>query len=278
MLKLDAHQHFWKLQDFSYPWLTPDLAVLYRDYAPPDLAPGLTEQGVAGTVAVQASHSGAETEWLLGLAGRYDFIKGVVGWVNLASYNLDERLARLQEVGPLCGVRHQVHDEADEEWLLRPAVVRGLRLVAERDLAYDLLVRPQHLPHLPALFGEVPDGRWVIDHLAKPPIKRGELEPWRRDLRRVADYPQVYCKVSGLITEADHRAWQKADLRPYLDTALELFGPARLLFGSDWPVCLLAGSYAQVHEVVTEWVAALSPAEQAAIWGETAREVYKLSF
>ncbi len=277
MLKIDAHQHFWKLKEFNYPWLTSELTTLYRDFEPADLKPSLDENSVSGTIVVQATHSRAEAEWFLRLANENSFIKGVVGWVDLAAYDLDEQLEMLAAKGPLCGIRHQVHDEADPRWLLQGKILRGLRLVAHKELVYDLLLRPPHLKILPELFEAVPNMRWVIDHLAKPEIKSGQLEPWLSDLKRAAAYPNVYCKVSGMITEADQQNWTVADLRPYFEAVLRLFGPSRLLFGSDWPVCLLAGNYSQVNQAMTELTASLSETEQAAIWAQTAHGVYKLT-
>jgi L-fuconolactonase len=276
MLTIDSHQHFWNLQRLRYPWLSPDLAPLYRNFEPPDLAPQLQACGVSATIVVQATHDRAETDWLLELARATPFIKGVVAWLDLGAPDLDEQLDACTAQGPLCGVRHQVHDEPDPEWLLRPEIVRGLQTLARRQIAYDLLVRPTHLPLLPRLFDLVPDGRWVIDHLAKPPIARGVLEPWARDLGRVAQHPQVCCKLSGMITEAEHARWTIDDLRPYVERAIELFGPERLLFGSDWPVCLLAGGYERVHAALAALIGGLSPHEQAAIWGGAARRIYQL--
>ena len=277
MLKLDSHQHFWDLANLQYPWLTPDMTSLYRNFEPADLVPELAKAEVGGSIVVQASHTQAETRWLLGLSRQHDFIKGVVGWADLTVYNLDEQLDQLIEQGKLCGLRHQVHDELEPAWLLQSKVIRGLRLVAQKGLTYDLLLRPAHLKSLPALFAAVPEMRWVIDHLAKPTIKSGQLEPWLADLKRAAAYPNVYCKVSGLITEADPQHWTAADIKPYFEKALEFFGPARLLFGSDWPVCLLAGSYQQVVALATTLTASLTPSEQTAFWLQTAQEVYKLN-
>lgn len=275
MLKLDAHQHFWDLQQLSYPWMAPDLAVLYRNYAPSDLAPALAETGMGGTVVVQATHDVRETEWLLGLAREADFIRGVVGWVDLTAPDLGDQVARLRTLGPLVGIRHQVHDEQDNEWIVREPVLRGLKTLAARGMPYDLLVQPPHLPVLPRLLDAVPGMTWIVDHLAKPYIARGEVQPWRDDLARVAQYPNVVCKVSGMITEA-RPDWQVDDFRPYFDAVLEMFGPTRLMFGSDWPVCLLVGSYHQVHDLVAELIAPLSADEQTVIWSGTARRTYHI--
>lgn len=276
MLKIDAHQHFWDLGRLHYPWLSPSLTTLYRDFRPADLAPHLAACGVDGTVFVQATHAVEETRWVFGLAREAGFIKGVVAWLDLTAPDLGDQVDQLRAEGPLVGVRHQVHDEPDEAWLLRPDVMAGLRTLAAKGLPYDLLVRPPHLPHLPRLFETVPNMTWVVDHLAKPLIARGEMEPWQSDLRRVAEYPNVVCKVSGMITEA-RPDWTPGDIRPYFDAVLEMFGPSRLMFGSDWPVCLLRGSYEQVHGLVAQFVAGLSENEQAAVWGGTAARIYNLA-
>lgn len=275
MLKIDSHQHFWDLQRLNYPWLKPNLHTLYRNYFPSDLAPELAACGVHGTIVVQATHDHAETEWLLSLAQETSFIKGVVGWFDLLASNLDEQIDEMKTKGPLCGVRHQVHDEPDPEWLLQEPVIRGLQTLGRKGLPYDLLVRPVHLPLLPKLFESVPDMTSVVDHLAKPEIARARRQPWLDDLRRVAAYPNVYCKISGMITEA-RRNWTMDDICSYFEHVLSMFGPTRLMFGSDWPVCLMAGSYRQVHDLTAQLIEALSPSEQEATWSRTARVVYNL--
>jgi len=276
MNKIDAHQHFWDLQQFNYPWLTPTAQVLYRNFEPAALEPVLVDNGVQGTILVQATHSQAETEWLLSLAQIAPFIKGVVGWLDFTAPDVEEKLEALLAKGPLCGLRHQVHDESDRAWLLQNQVVAALNIVSSKSLTYDLLIRPVHLQYLPALFRAVPNGRWVIDHLAKPEIKDRKLEPWLAGMQRAAQYPNVYCKLSGMITEANHCNWSIENVRVYFEQVLELFGPARLLFGSDWPVCLLAGSYAQVNDLVMQLVSSLTESEQVAIWSGTACEVYQI--
>ena len=275
MPKLDAHQHFWDLERFPYPWLSPAVTPLYRNFLPADLAQHLAACGIDGTVVVQATHSTAETQWLLSLARDTPFIKGVVAWFDLTAPDLTAQLEAALASGPLCGVRHQVHDEPDPAWLLQEPVLRGLRAIAAAGLPYDLLVRPSHLPILPRLFEAVPQGSWVIDHIAKPAMGRGVMQPWLNELRRVARYENVSCKLSGLITEAGP-GWSAETIKPYVDEVLELFGPARLMFGSDWPVCELAGSYEQVHDLIAQFVESLSPGEQDAIWSGAARRVYHL--
>ena len=275
MPKIDAHQHYWNPARLHYGWMNPTDPVLYRPYLPADLAPHLAANDVGITVVVQATHDEAETRWLLELADNTPTIGGVVGWLDLTAPDFFNILAAYSS-GKLCGVRHQTHDEPDPRWLLRPDVLRGLRMLADAGVPFDLLVRPEHLPHLPELFEAVPNGRWIVDHIAKPHIATGMIEQWRNDMRRIAQYANVACKLSGMITEADHTNWTRADIQLYFDVALEAFTPARLMFGSDWPVCLLAGSYAQVIGLATDLIAELSPTEQAAIWGDTARAWYGL--
>lgn len=278
-MRIDAHQHFWDIEKFEYPWLKPSNKILYRNYLPEDLAPLLPENFVVGTMAVQATSSKAETEWLLELTHQHNFIKGVVGWVDLMAPDVADHLDQLIERGPLCAIRHQVHDEQDNDWLLRPAVIRGLKAVAERGLAYDLLLRPVHLKVLPELFESVPDMTWVINHIAKPQIREGKHEGWSEGIKKIASLKnaKVYCKVSGMITEADHSNWVIDDIRPYFSEVLEAFTPARLMMGSDWPVCLMAGEYGEVCNLVAELVDSLSETEQEQIWSRNAVEVYRFS-
>jgi L-fuconolactonase len=225
---------------------------LRRNYLPEDLAPILARNRFDGSVLVQANTVAAEAEWMLELATRHDFIKAVVAWVDLTDPKLGERLDQLQRHPRFKGVRHPVHDEADPRWLLREDVLRGLAELERRDLPYDLLLRPVHLPLVPILAERFPKLRMVIDHLAKPPIARHSLEGWAKQFAAAAQYPHVWCKLSGMITEADHRNWKAAHLLPYVAHAMRCFGPERLMFGSDWPVCLLAGSWKQVLAAFTQ--------------------------
>lgn len=278
-MRIDAHQHFWDLDKFSYPWLKSTNQILYQNYLPSDLAPLLDENYIVGTIAVQASPSEAETEWLLSLAqaGEKSFIKGVVGWADLMAPDISERLDRLAEQGPLSGLRHPVQDEQDNDWLLRPAVIRGLKAVAARGLAYDLQIRPLHFKALAELFKEVPDAVWVIEHLAKPHIREGKMEGWLEGIKQAAAHPNVYCKLSGMITEADYQNWTAEDIRPYFEVVVEAFKPERLLMGSDWPVCLMAGEYSEVCNLVAELVDLFSETEQEQIWSRNAAKVYRFS-
>jgi L-fuconolactonase len=278
-LVVDAHHHLWDPARGSYPWMTAEVAPIARAFGPADLAPRLAETGVDATVVVQARSSVDETRELLATAGASPFIAGVVGWIDLADARAGDVIAALR-AGPggerLVGIRHQVHDEPDPAWLGRAEVRRGVAAVGRAGLAYDLLVRPRELPAAMAIARTLPDVRFVIDHLAKPPIREGVREPWARLLEPFRKLPNVTCKLSGLVTEADWASWQRHDLVPYVDHALAVFGPDRLLFGSDWPVCLLAATYERVVETARSLVVRLAPAEQAAIFGGTARAVYRL--
>jgi L-fuconolactonase len=275
--KIDAHHHFWQLGRFHYDWLqAPQLTAIRRDFLPSDLQIELRASGISQSVFVQTQHNEAETRWALDLARDHPFLAGVVGWVDLTSPDCGQRLAELREDRHFVGVRHVVQDEPDDDFVVRPAVLSGLRQLARQGVPFDLLFYERHLRHVPRLVAEVPDLPLVIDHLAKPQIRLGRRGQWEADLRAAAQFPQVYCKLSGMVTEAEWDQWTVAQLRPVVDLALELFSPRRLMFGSDWPVCLLAASYAEVSGAVAELIAALSPSEQDMVWGGTARDFYGL--
>jgi L-fuconolactonase len=277
---VDAHHHLLDPARFDYPWLTPELAAIDRRFGAEDLAPELAATGIDRTVLVQTIGSLEETREFLAIAAAVPFIGGVIGWVDLTDRGIGGTLDALRG-GPggvwLVGIRHQVHDEPDPDWLLRPDVRRGLAAVGAADLAYDLLVRSRELPAALVVAREMPDLRFVIDHLAKPPIRSGAIEPWASLFRPFGELPNVSSKLSGLVTEADPATWHVADLAPYVEIALDTFGPERLLFGSDWPVCLLAASYADVVAAARELTADLSTAERAAVFGGAAEAVYRLS-
>ena len=273
---VDAHHHFWDPAHAEYPWMTGELAAIRRPFGPEDLRPLLAASGVDRTVLVQTRSSLDETRELLATAERTDFVAGVVGWMELAAPDVADTLCELR-AGPggrwLVGVRHQVHDEPDAGWLLRPEVRRGLRAVGEAGLVYDLLVRPRELPAALAVARELPDVRFVIDHLAKPRVRDGADPEWAERLAPFSDLPHVRCKLSGLVTEADWPAWLPDDLAPFFRRALGWFGPERVLFGSDWPVCLLAASYGQVLDALER---ALPASARAAVLGENAVALYGL--
>jgi len=275
-MRIDTHQHYWRYNPHDYGWMLPGMEILKKDHLPVDLLPLLKEVGIDGTVAVQARQTLEETRWLLDLADQYPFIKGVVGWVDLRSPELHEQLERFSSHPKLCGVRHVVHDEPDDRFMLREDFVRGIGMLADFGLTYDLLLFPQHLPVACELAGLFPEQPFVLDHISKPLIKDGVLEPWATDLRRLAAFPNVTCKVSGMVTEADWQAWKPEDFAPYLDVVFEAFGIQRVMIGSDWPVCTVAGTYPQVMQVALDYVAQLSEAEQADVLGNNAIRFYGL--
>jgi L-fuconolactonase len=275
-MNFDAHQHFWRYVPPDYPWIGPGMERLARDYLPADLAAVARSVGIVGSVAVQARQSLTESHWLLELAAADPFIKGVVGWVNLRSPRVAEELASLAADPRFVGVRHVVQDEPDPRFVLGADFVRGLRCLAPLGLTYDLLLYPHHLPAAVELADLLPDQPFVLDHLAKPRIKVGELEPWRRDIEALARRSNVCCKLSGLVTEAAWSGWRRSDFTPYLEVAVAAFGPQRLMFGSDWPVCLLAADYAEVAGIVDDVLGRLAPSERQAIRGGTAAAFYGL--
>lgn len=276
---VDSHQHFWDLDRFEYPWMTEDLQQIRRNFGPRDLQPLLSERGVDRTVLVQAISSVDETRYLMEIAAETPFVAGVVGWVDLADPGVGAVVADLRngEGGRyLVGIRHQVHDEADPAWLLRDEVQRGLGELAGAGLAYDLLVRTRELPAALRTARAQPELRLVIDHIAKPPIKDGEVEAWARAMEPFAGLDNVYCKLSGIVTEADWNAWKPGDLIPYVQRVLEWFGEGRLMFGSDWPVCLLAASYGEVMDALDGALGDLGERARAKIYGENAAAFYGL--
>lgn len=277
-LVIDSHQHFWQRSlPFDYAWLThPPLAAINRDFLPADLDPQRRAAGVDATIFVQTQHKLTENDWVLRLAEENPWIAGVVGWVDLQSPACEEQLLRYRAHPKFVGVRHVTHDEPDDNWIIRPAVLDGLRVLERHGVPFDLLFFAKHLHHAPTVARSVPNATLVLDHLSKPRIKAREIAPWAAELRAAAAFPNVYCKLSGLVTEADWANWSVADLRPYFLTALDSFGPTRLLFGTDWPVCVLAADYERVVSTARELIAELSASEQAAILGGNAARVYKL--
>jgi L-fuconolactonase len=275
---IDSHQHFWQLsRPFNYAWLdAPELAAIRRDFLPEHLEPHLRKVGVDRTVFVQTQHNIEENRWVLGLAERHDFIAGVVGWVDLASERCEEQLLEFIDHPKFVGIRHVTQDEPDDDFIIRPDVLRGLRVLEKHGVPFDLLFYVKHLRHAATLARQLPNLPMVIDHLAKPRIREGVMDDWVDNLRAAARFPNVYCKLSGMITEADWKAWKPADLTPYVETALEAFSPGRCMFGSDWPVCELAGSYEQVHAALVDALGPLGEAETRAIFGETAARFYGL--
>lgn len=276
-LKVDTHQHFWNLDLVEYSWLIPAYGPLYRTYGPHELQPQLKAAGIDKTVLVQSANSYADTNYMLAQADKFDWIGAVIGWVPLwnpreAAHMLDSKYTKHPKFR---GMRHLIHEEQDPEWLLWDMVIEGLKLFEERDLVFEVVaVFPNHLKLVPALAQKCPNLTLVIDHLAKPPIKDKVMGEWAEQFAAAAQFPNVYAKVSGLNTAADWNSWTAADLKPYIDFTRDNFGANRMMFGSDWPVAVLAGDYQKVWEATKEAIADYSPEEQEAILGGTAVDVY----
>lgn len=273
---IDAHQHFWRFNPARDAWITDDMSAIRRDFLSGDLAPVLDACGVDATIAVQADQSEAETEFLLGLAEGNPRIAGVVGWVGLRAADVEKRLEHFSHFKKLRGVRHIAQAEADDRFLARPEFVRGVGHLKSFGLTYDILIFPRQLPAAIELVGKLPGQKFVVDHLAKPAIAAKKIEPWAGMMREIATHPNVYCKLSGMVTEADWKNWKAADFEPYLDVVFDAFGPERLLFGSDWPVCLVAASYAQVKDIVESYVDRHAPKAREAIFGENVKRFYQV--
>jgi L-fuconolactonase len=273
---IDAHQHYWQVRRFDYGWLQQGIPALDRDCLPAELEPQLTKAGVDHTILVQVLHIPEETAWMLGLAASHATIAGVVGWADITQDPdaLRRELEALSRDPGLVGIRHLVHEEPDDDWLLRADVQRGLAVLEDRGVPFDLLLRPQHLPHVPRLSERLPRLRMVIDHIAKPRISDHLMEPWAEGLRAAAENPNVWCKLSGMITEASHTAWTADDLAPYVHATLDAFGPDRLMYGSDWPVCTLAGSYERVIGALRHVLGDMNPQTEARIFGGAALSFY----
>jgi L-fuconolactonase len=273
---IDSHHHFWRYDAGEYAWINDAMHVIRRDFLPADLEREIHAAGIDGAVSVAARQSLEETHALLDHAGRYDFIRGVVGWAPLVEADIAETLAGLANDPKLRGVRHVLQGEPDEDYVLRADFNRGIAALRPLGLVYDLLIFERHLPQTIEFVDRHPDQVFVLDHIAKPRIKEDQFEPWATRLRELARRPNVYCKISGMVTEADFTRWTEAQLRPFFDVALVAFGPARLMFGSDWPVCRVACGYARWHALVRGWTERLSADEQARIFGGTAVEAYRL--
>jgi len=277
-LIIDSHQHFWQhSQPFNYSWQdAQELATIRRDFMPVDLLPRLSEAGVDRTIFVQTQHNVEENRWVLSMTEQHPFIAGVVGWVDLASEDCEKQLEEFIDHPKFVGVRHVTQDEPDDDFIVRPEVIRGLKVLEKHQVPFDLLFYVKHLKHAVTLAKELPNLPMVIDHLAKPDIKNHQVEGWIEPFQAAAKYPNIYCKLSGMVTEADWDNWTPNDLKPYVETALESFGPTRLMFGSDWPVCELAASYIDVKDALAKVIGPLSQVEEDAIYGQTASKFYQL--
>ncbi len=276
---IDAHQHFWKRDlPFDYAWLDkPELAAIRRDFLPDDLAPLIRDAGVSRTIVVQTQHNIEENRWALGLAESHPFIAGVVGWVDLTSPRCEQQILEFKDHPKFVGVRHNTQDEPDDDFIIASDVIRGLKLLERHGIPFDLLFHVRHLPHAEELARRLPELPMVIDHLAKPRIKERQLADWVVPLRAASRHENIYCKLSGLVTEAEWTGWTPDDLRPFVHATLDAFGPDRCMFGSDWPICSLAGTYAEVHDALVDALGPISASERAMIFGGTAARFYGLA-
>lgn len=276
MEKIDSHQHFWHYEPKRFPWIGEGLEALASDFLPDQLRSLIQANEVVGTVAVQAVPEEAETQFLLDLVEKFPFILGVVGWIDLTSDRLTDRLHAHQPFSKLKGFRHLLQDESDPNFILKPAFQRGLAKIFEAGYSYDLLVLPHQLDGVIQTVGNFPQGRFVLDHLAKPLIREKEISHWKDKIIELSRYPQVSCKVSGMVTEANWQHWDEADFFPYLDVVMDAFGENRVLFGSDWPVCNLAASYQQVCGILESYLMGKPEALQNKVWYENTRQFYRL--
>lgn len=277
-MRIDAHQHFWKIDRNDYGWITPDIPVLFRDYVPSDLEPHLQKHGIGKTILVQAAPTMEETVFILELSETADFVAGVVGWLDLENPSYKKQYERFCQHPKFLGIRVMIQEMEDAADVLSPAYLEALSYFAEQEVPVDLLVLANQLPQLVQLLEVIPGLRGVVDHLAKPPIASGVLEPWRSHMAEIARYPGIYCKLSGMVTEAGRQGWKKEDFTAYIHETLDLFGPERVMFGSDWPVCLLAATYDEVVDILRQSLQDRLPAEAIeAVFGANAAKFYKLN-
>jgi len=274
-MRIDSHQHFWKFDPVRDSWINDTMTSIRRDFLPKDLAPLFEANNIDGCIAVQADQSEKETEFLLQLASENEFIKGVVGWVDLCNPDVGQQLKSYSNNDYFKGVRHILQAE-EADFMLSAEFQRGISCLTELNLSYDLLIFPHQIPSTIRLVEVNPEQRFIVDHLAKPPIKSGEIIAWKKDITALAAHKNVYCKLSGMLTEADWNSWKPEDFRPYFDVVLEAFGVERLVYGSDWPVCLLAGTYDQALAVIETYLEALPTEARQAIMGGNAARFYNL--
>lgn len=275
-MRIDSHQHFWIYNKAQHNWIDDAMSVIRRDFLPEDLQPIYASEGIDGCVAVQADQTLQETDFLLQLAEKHKFIKGVVGWIDLRADDLETQLSKYEGKDKLKGFRHVVQGEPDHNFLLRPAFLNGISIIEKCNYTYDILVFPHQLGAVLEFVKRFPNQKFVIDHLAKPYIKNGFFDGWATLIREIGKHENVFCKLSGMVTEADYNTWTAEQIHPYMDVALEAFGAERVLYGSDWPVCLVAGNYSEIKNLATNYIAKLTPVEQAKIMGENAVQFYNL--
>jgi L-fuconolactonase len=276
MPHIDAHQHFWIFDPVRDSWINDEMAVIQRDFLPGDLHPVLKANGVDGCIAVQADQSETENDFLLSLAKGNDFIEGIVGWVDLRADNIDDRLEYYSQFEKIKGFRHVLQGEQNRALMLKPEFKRGISKLKEYSFTYDILIFPDQLQYVSEFVEAFADQKFVIDHLAKPNIKDQKIDDWAKAIRTVAKHDNLWCKVSGMVTEADWKNWKAEDFFPYLDVILEAFGTKRVMFGSDWPVCQVAANYAEMKGIVEQYTANLSATERALFWGDNAIDFYNI--
>ncbi|GAB2806387.1 amidohydrolase family protein [Ferruginibacter profundus] len=273
MQRIDSHQHFWQYDPVKHDWIDDAMAIIRKDFLPADLQPVLKQHHFNGCIAVQADQTESETDFLLALQKENNFIKGIVGWVDLQAKNIKERLAYYKQFDAIKGFRHVLQGEAPE-FMLRQNFIHGIAALKEFDLTYDILIFPKHLPAAITLVQQFPEQKFVIDHIAKPYIKSGLISEWKHAMRRMAQFSNVHCKISGMVTEANYLHWKKEQFTPYLDVVVEAFGTKRIMYGSDWPVCLVAASYKKMLNITAEYFAAFSANEQEDFFGNNAAAFY----
>ena len=277
MLRIDSHQHFWNYDSEKFDWITGDMSLIKKDFLPTDLAPLLQQNNFDGCVTIQVQQTEEENDFLLNTAEGHDFIKGVVGWTDLQSENVEEHLNRLKSFNKLKGFRHILQGEKKRDLMLSPEFKNGISFLPKYGFTYDILIFPDQLAFARKLVKEFPEQKFVIDHLAKPYIKDGKIEEWEKDMNAIGSFKNVYCKISGMVTEADWKKWKPEDFFPYLDVVVKSFGTNRIMYGSDWPVCLVAASYQQSLSIVSEYFSPFSKDEQDAFFGGNAIKFYNLN-
>jgi len=275
-MRIDAHQHFWKYNSSEYSWISGQMKGLKRDFLPNDLLHELQGIGFEGSVAVQARQSLDETRWLLDIAGENEFVKGVVGWIDLCSEESENQLKDFVNNRKFAGVRHVLQDEPDDRFMLSEPFLKGISRIERYNLVYEILILPKHLPISEELVRRFPGQQFILDHIAKPLIKEGTITPWREDIQKLAKHPNVSCKMSGMVTEANWHSWKKEDFLPYLDVVMDAFGPSRLMIGSDWPVCTISSSYNVTMKLAIDYLSSLNQSDRDLILGLNAMRIYKL--
>ncbi len=274
---IDAHQHFWKYDPVRDSWITDDMSVIRKDFLPINLKPVLRQYHLDGSVVVQSNQSEEENEFQLKNAQEHDFIKGIVGWVNLQAVDLEERLASYKSFNKMKGFRHVLQGESQRDVMLSPGFMNGISKLKPFGFTYDILIFPDQLQYIPQFVRSFPDQKFVIDHIAKPNIRDKRIESWKKDIKAIAQFENVYCKISGMVTEANWHNWSRDNFNPYIDVVVNAFGVKRILYGSDWPVCLVAGEYGEIIDIVKQYFSSYSTSEQDLFFGENAIQFYNLS-